>query len=105
MTKFIPDQPIVAPHGRDPMVSTPLRSAFASSKRIQDAVLKRIGDQGAMPIRIHYRTLADILNHCGLHQHADNVACCDRAFYEIEAVALEALVLLARWPRSAGDPA
>lgn len=69
----------------------------ATTKRQRDAIGKRIGDCGDMEIRISERLLADLIEDAGVPQIARHMR--DRSsgmiFREVDAPALEALLILA----------
>jgi len=72
----------------------------ATTKRQRDAIGKRIGDCGDMEIRISERLLADLIEDAGVPQMARHLR--DRPsgmlFREVDAVALETLLILADRP-------
>ena len=57
------------------------------------AVLNRIGERGDMLIRIRGETFFRILAACGLHWDTMDREC----YREIDAVALQALIIKANW--------
>ena len=57
-----------------------------------DAVLRRISDRGDMAIPISHRTLQRLVRVCGLYWTVP----ADEPHREVDAIALEALCLMAR---------
>lgn len=61
------------------------------SARLRKAVRRRISDCGDMPIRIRTSTLLALLRECGLRWEVFN----EQQYREVDAIALEAIVMMA----------